>query len=189
MVEVLVFTSGLGEISEISDEDLMKHLYSMTTVTDKSALLDLNFHSQYEPSLGFRVSVEAIHDNKIKAFYCVLASVLPPASYYDPERVGNPKDIFTFTEPDFDSKTSTSASYLLDSGDAVLRGHVPTKPGMSVLFDVKAYLPDKDQFVDYGFGVAPVLTTLNTDADDTTSEYYVASGVFTIPLYKGKPSA
>lgn len=188
VVDVLIFTSGLGPIDQISHEDLERHLMSMTNVTEKSALLDLNFHSQYEPSLGFRVSVEAIHDNNIKAFYGVLSSILPPASFYDPNREGGPKDIFTFTEPNFDDKASTSASYLLDSGDAVLKGHVAEKKGMSVLFDIKAYMPGKDQFVDYGFSVIPVLTTLNTDADENTNEFYVASGVFTLPVYKGKPS-
>jgi hypothetical protein len=121
---------------------MQKQLEAMTKTTDKSSLLDLNFHSQYEPALGFRVSVEAVHDNKIKAFYCVLSSVIPPASYYDPNRVGGPKDVFTFTEPNFDLRSSTSASYRFDSGDAVLKGHKPDKPGMSVLFDIKAYLPD-----------------------------------------------
>ena len=28
--------------------------------------IDLNFFSQYEPGLGFRVSVEAVHDVKIQ---------------------------------------------------------------------------------------------------------------------------
>ena len=161
----------------------------MTRTTPKSSLLDLNFHSQYEPSLGFRVSVEAVHDNKIKAFFAVLASVIPPASYYDPNRVSNPRDAFTFTEPDMELKTSTNASFQFNEGDAVVKGYKPTQPGMSVLFDIKAYMPDKDEFVDYGFTICPVLTTQNTDADENTTEYYVSSGVFSLPVYKGKPSS
>ena len=49
-------------------------------------------------------------------------------------------------------------------------------------------MPELDKFVDYGFAVVPVLTTLNTDADETTTEYFVASGIFSIPVYKGKPT-
>ena len=161
----------------------------MSKTTNKSSLLDLNFHSQYEPSLGFRVSVEAVHDNKIKAFMAVLASVIPPASYYDPDRVGNPKDVFTFTEPDMDLKISTTASHHFNEGDAVVKSFKPLKPGMSVLFDIKAFMPDKDMFVDYGFALCPVLTTLNTDADESSTEYYVSSGVFSLPVYKGKPTS
>ena len=83
----------------------------MTKTTEKSSLLDLNFHSQYEASLGFRVCIEAVHNNKIKAFFSVLCSVLGQASYYDPSRVGSPKDVFTFIEPDMDLKSSTNASF------------------------------------------------------------------------------
>jgi hypothetical protein len=172
----------------MSADDIQKQLESITKTTSKSELLDLNYHSQYEPSLGFRVSVEAVHDNKIKAFMAVLASVIPPASYYDPNRVGNPKDVFTFTEPDMDLKISTSASYHFNEGDAVVKSFKPSKPGMSVLFDIKAYLPDKDQFVDYGFALCPVLTTLNVDADESSIEYFVSSGVFSLPVYKGRPT-
>ena len=46
-------------------------------------MLDLNYQSQYEPSLGVRVNVEAIHDNKVPGFLAVMASVVPPAAYYD----------------------------------------------------------------------------------------------------------
>lgn len=143
VVDVLMISSGVNP-TIITGDDINKQLEAMTKTTPKSSLLDLNFHSQYEPSLGFRVSVEAVHDNKIKAFMAVLASVIPPASYYDPNRVGNPKDVFTFTEPDMDLKTSTTASHHFNEGDAIVKSFKPKGPGMSVLFDIKAYMPDKD---------------------------------------------
>jgi hypothetical protein len=151
-------------------------------------MLDLDYHSQYEPSLGFSVSVEAIHNNKKEAYYCVLASLLPNAPYYDPNRVGNPKqDTTKFTAPEFDDKTSTSATYQFEEGDVFYKGIVP-KTGMSVLFDIKAYLPEKDLFVDYGFAVAPLFTQMDSDHDGDASEFYFSSGVFSLPVFEGKPS-
>jgi hypothetical protein len=133
------------------------------------------------------VAVEAIHDNKNKAYYSVLASLLPNAPFYDPSRVGNPKqDTVSFTEPEFSEKASTDASYLLGE-DSFFKGIVP-KVGMSVLFDIKAYLPDKDKFVDYGYAVAPIFTTMDADHDGDANEFYVSSGIFSLPVFEGRPT-
>jgi hypothetical protein len=59
---------------------------------------------------------------------------------------------------------------------------------MSVLFDVKIYSLETDSFADYGFALAPLLQGLDTDADSGNLEFYVNSGVFTLPIYKGKMS-
>lgn len=37
-------------------------------------------------------------------------------------------------------------SFRFDEGESVLRGFIPTKPGMSILFDVKIYDPAKEKF-------------------------------------------
>jgi hypothetical protein len=57
---------------------------------------------------------------------------------------------------------------------------------MSLIIDIKIYIPDKDKFEDYGWSVCPLLQVLNTDGDDSTNEYYVNSGVFSLPVYKGR---
>jgi hypothetical protein len=51
-------------------------------VNNKSPLINLNYFSQYEPNLGFRINVEALHDNKSQGFFAVMATVVPPGNYY-----------------------------------------------------------------------------------------------------------
>lgn len=160
-----------------------KFLFELIKTTKNTALVDLDYHSQYEPSLGVRINVEAIHDNKQKGFFAVLASIVPPASFYDSSRVGKPTDAFIFSELDFDS---THATQKFNEGDAGVLGFKAQGPGMSVLFDIKIYIPEKDEFTDYGFAVAPVLQALDTDADSGELERYVNSGIFTLPIYKGR---
>ena len=76
-----------------------------------------------------------------------MASVAPPASYYDPNRTSKGlKDGFTFTAPELKSALSSNKSFRFDEGESVLRGFVPTKPGMSILFDVKLFDPVKKEF-------------------------------------------
>ena len=91
-------------------------------------LIDLNYHSQYEPKLGFRATVEAIHNiENIAGFFAILASVCPTASYYQANRVPKGlKDGFTFTIPDVRDKQSSNQSFRFDEGDAVVKGFVPT---------------------------------------------------------------
>lgn len=143
--------------------------------------IDLTYYTQYEAGLGIRVNVEALHDNKQEGFCSVLASVIPPASYYDEDR-GDVRDVFYFTEPDYESHYQTPK---FSEGDACILGFTPTQPGMSLLLDIRIWLPKKNKFEPYGFTVCPLLSTLETDADRSTHEYYVSSGVFSLPIYKG----
>ena len=145
-------------------------------------MIDLNYHSQYEPELGFRFNVVGLHNNKLKGFPCVLASILPVASFYDKDRQAPPTDAFTFTQPDM---ASFYASPKLKEGDEVVRGFVPNQSGMCILLDVRVYMPEQDKFVTHGFAVCPLLQTLNTDGDDDTMEYFINSGLFSLPLYGG----
>ena len=103
--------------------------------TKNTTPINLTYYSQYEPGLGIRVNIEAVHDNKVEGFFGVLASVMPPASYYDEEK-GSAKDTFIFTEPDFESSYKT---FKFSEGDALVMGFTPTQPGMSLFFDISMW--------------------------------------------------
>ena len=156
------------------EENLHKLL---ATNLKKPQFLDLTYHSQYESTLGVRVNTVAVHDNKVKGYFAVMASILPPGSYYDENRDGPPSDIFTFVQPDF---KCNHLSYRFEEGEACVKGFKPTSNGLTLLFDIKVYHPDKDQFTDYGFATCPILKDLDTDANEDTTEWYVQSGVFSL---------
>ena len=102
-------------------------------------MLDLNYQSQYEPSVGVRVNVEAIHENREKGFLAVMASVVPPAAYYDEDHPDSGKNVFTFTDPDFDSSHVTAR---FNEGDALVVGFAPGENGLSLLLDISIYMSD-----------------------------------------------
>ena len=181
VVEELLASRGVDP-SNISPADEARYLEQLATCDNRAAMLDLNYHSQYEPSLGVRVNVVAIHANQVPGFFGVVASVIPPASLYDAALQGPPKDAFTFVEPDYGSQVETVK---FGEGDAVVLGFEAKPPGMSLLLDIKVYLPDQGRFADYGFALCPVLRILDTDGDAATAEYYVGSGVFSLPVYEG----
>ena len=78
-------------------------LSKLVQTESNSEMVDLNYHSQYIPQLGFRFNIEAIHNSPVKGFYAVLMSVLPQATYYDQRRTTYPKDAFSCHRPDWDA--------------------------------------------------------------------------------------
>ena len=107
-----ILTENLGlDPSQLNKIETAQKIDSfMVKIVDKKGkykdpkMIDLNYHSQYEPTLGFRTTVEAIHniDGSDGKFYAVLASVCPQASYYVENRQLSKglRDGFTFTVPD-----------------------------------------------------------------------------------------
>ena len=112
-----------------------------------------------------------------------MASVLPEATYYDKTRAVAVKDSFIFVNPKFNSSYNSAR---FEEGDEIIVGFVADQPGMSILLDIKCYNPDRDRFEDYGYSICPMLQDLNTDGNDDSLELYVNSGVFVLPVYKGR---
>lgn len=53
---------------------------------------------------------------------------------------------------------------------------------MSLIFDVKIYIPGKSKFDDFGFSIFPLFDYLDTDEDLSTIELYVNSGIYTVRI-------
>ena len=71
----------------------LEHIDRMINLEKNPQMLDMNFFSEYVAELGFRLGVEAIHNNKDNAFFSVVASVCPGATFYDVNRQGPPMDV------------------------------------------------------------------------------------------------
>lgn len=67
----------------------------------------MNYFSQYNAEIGFRVGVEALYNNKENAFFSIIASVCPMATLYDVNRVGPPSDCVAFTNVDWECTIHT----------------------------------------------------------------------------------
>ena len=65
----------------------------MITLESYSPMIDMNYFSQYNQEIGFRVGVEALHNNTDIGLFSVLMSFCPEASFYNPRRVDAPADV------------------------------------------------------------------------------------------------
>lgn len=112
-----------------------------------------------------------------------MASIVPEASYYNAGRKGKPHDIFLNTTPNYDSYAESFKFY---EGDEIITGFKPENEGLSLLVDIFTFNAATNTWDPYGFSLCPLLTQLNTDADQDTNEFYVQSGYFVLPVYTGR---
>ena len=56
---------------------------------------------------------------------------------------------------------------------------------MSLIFDIKKFVVGKQKFEDYGYALFPLFDLLETDDDKSTSELYINSGMYTLPIFRG----
>jgi len=148
-------------------------------------MIDMNYFSQYHPEIGFRIGVEGIHQNKEKAFFAVLCSINPPASFYDPGRRTPPTDVSTqelilklipFTKLNWQSIVHT----VKFDEDLYTVNKIAPGANLTLLFHIKQFKPNGQQFVDYGWAVMPLFDVLETDEDPNTLEFYVNSGLYQV---------
>ena len=58
------------------------------------SMIDMTYFAPYNADIGFRFGVEAIFNNtQNTAFYAVVASLCPTASFYDSGRSNPPSDV------------------------------------------------------------------------------------------------
>lgn len=76
------------------------------------AMIDMDYFSQYNSEIGFKVGVECLHQNRDRGFFAVIASVNPPASLYSQDPPESPGDLVkTFTQVDWQKSTVHSIRF------------------------------------------------------------------------------
>lgn len=65
----------------------------------------------------------------------------------------------------------------------MILGFEPSSVGLHLFLDIHIYMPLEGHYVPYGWSVVPMLKKLEIDGDTTTTEWYVGSGVFSLPIY------
>jgi len=137
--------------------------------------------------MGFRAGVEAIHNNTQNAFFGVIMSVCPEASFYEVNRYGPPSDVRVSFESlkcigissiDFESTINTIK---FNDGEYVFK-NIKENPSLSLIFDVKMYLPGKNSFDNFGFSVFPLFSNI-MDYVTKIPELYVNSGIYSVTYF------
>ncbi|DBA01352.1 TPA: LOW QUALITY PROTEIN: hypothetical protein N0F65_001591 [Lagenidium giganteum] len=143
-----------------------------------SGSLDPRGWCRYQPDIGFRVAVDALHNVKAKAagttgFFKVLFSVYPPGAFY--QSIPLTSDVHFTTAMDW---TSIQSSIEFKDGYLTLRDNAPSKL-MVLVFDVRGIVRNtktgKFSTLPVAWTFLPILTGNNT----------VATGNIQLPLFQG----
>ncbi|KAG6615781.1 uncharacterized protein IUM83_12045 [Phytophthora cinnamomi] len=138
--------------------------------------LDLTSALRYEPAIGFRVAVDALHNVKAKGnpFFKVVFSVYPPGSFYQAIRLTG--DVYFTTTMDW---TSTQTSPEFGDGYMTLRDAPPDQL-LTVFFDVRSVTrhPKTGAYTSqqYGWTFLPVLAHSRS----------VSACTIQLPLFQGE---
>jgi hypothetical protein len=52
-----------------------------------------------------------------------------------------------------------------------------------LIFDIKKFVVGAKRFEDYGFAVMPLFNELETDDDNSSTEFYINSGIHSVSYY------
>lgn len=115
--------------------------------------------------------------------YIVICTINPPGGFYkDPVSLDK---IVNYTEVDFNSHVKgqkfKETFYMFIN--------VPTNQRAHMIIDVKAIKFKRKgptEIKDYAWTVYPLFTTLETDDDLKTTEIFVRSGIYMMPMFQGK---
>jgi hypothetical protein len=131
----------------------------------------MKYFMRYNPKLGFKFAVDAIHSLPNDAFHVALFCLNPPGALY--REVVNSTEIQFTTKPDWNSAARTPV--FLD-GFSVYK-NIDFDPNVAMIVDVRSviFLRGKTELRPVGWTVLPVFT----------EDGYVNSGMYQLPLFKG----
>lgn len=171
---------------------LQKPPLDLSTVS-KLNYLDIRFFSEYIPQLGFSTEVEILHQVPNKAFYYVVASLVPPGRKYKSQgaHMGlldthSATDIHSVYKLNFESSLKAIAF-----SDGPKKFYVTkTEATAVVIYEIKeVHLNGAEigKVTTFGFSVMPVFQYVEVDGRLDEVEVYVNSSISQLPIFKGVP--
>jgi hypothetical protein len=161
----------LGYRLDLNDEQMYDWIDSKLQQTSRSPFLDLTYFARYNPRMGFRFSVDALHTVSSNLPHIVLYCLNPPASLYQTAVIT--QDVGFTNGLDWNSSVRTPQFI---EGFRTFK-NVVLDPFLTMIIDVRAvsFTTKPASLVHVGWSV---LQIFNEDG-------YVASGYYQLPVFKG----
>lgn len=139
----------------------------------------MKYFAPYSRELGFKISVDGFHNTPHPIPYGWIVSLNPPGSLYTQEQEGPARDVNIASTLDY---ASPLRSFHLLDGFFNYRD-IPGEQQLAAVFDVRSieFVGGNPKIVEAGWAVIPIFFSRDL-------KLYVRSGVYQIPLLKGKPT-
>lgn len=165
----------LGLKVDLNDEEYLDWIDQALQVTPRTPMIDMKYFSKYNPKLGFKISIDAIHNIPSETPHVAIFCLNPPAALYSNTVIT--RDVNFTTKVDWNSPIKTPT--FLD-GFHNYRNCLFDKC-MHLIIDIRAvsYSKQRPEVEDVGWTILPIFS------DDG----YVNSGIYQLPVFKGKVPA
>jgi len=161
----------LGYRLDLNDEQMLDWIDEKLQVNQRTPLIDMKYFAKYSPRLGFKVAVDAIHNAPGNNPHSVVFCLNPPGALYRSTVVT--QDVQCNSKLDFGSSIKTQV---------FLDGYHTYK---NTMYDRNLHLIVDVRAINYNRKKVEVLTVGWTLLPIFSSDGYVNSGTFQVPLFKG----
>lgn len=161
----------LGIKLELSDEELIKWIDQRLQVTPRTPMIDIKYFAKYNPDLGFKVAVDAVHNTIADDPHVVIFCLNPPGALYSSTVIT--EDVQFTTKVEWTSSVRTP-QYL--DGFHTYK-NIPFDKNLHLILDVRAvsFAKQRPEVLSVGWTILPIFS----------ADGYVRSGIYQVPVFKG----
>jgi len=166
---------------DVTNIDFLEQVFEDKSKTPEF-FLDLNYFSQYIPSIGFMFNIDLLFNFDPSMVYVAVCSINPPGSLYQ-ENMSTDRMV-VYSEVDF--KSNVQAQRFNES--FYMLKHLPMNQRSHLVVDVKAIKFSNSgpaHIRDYAWTAFPIFSSLDVDEDGDANEIFVRSGLHMMPMIKG----
>ncbi|CAG9322879.1 unnamed protein product [Blepharisma stoltei] len=158
-----------------TDDEMLEWIDQKLQVTPRTPMIDMKYFAKYLPKMGFKFSVDAIHNIPTESPHVAVFCLNPPGALYSNTVIT--QDVNFTIKVDWNSSITTPR--FLD-GFHNYR-NVLFDRNMHIIIDIRAvsFAKQKPEVVDVGWTILPVFS----------EDGYINSGIYQLPLFKGSVPA
>jgi hypothetical protein len=161
----------LGVKMNLSDDEQNSWIDKRLQVNQRTPMLDMKYFSKYNPDLGFKVAIDAVHNTPSDDPHVVIFCLNPPGSLYMNTKIT--QDVIFTTKVEWSSSIKTP-QYL--DGFHTYK-NITFDKNLHLLIDVRAvsFAKQKPEVQAVGWTILPIFSP----------DGYVRSGIYQMPVFRG----
>ena len=165
----------LGIKLNLSDAEVIKWIDQKLQVSPRTPMIDIKYFAKYNPDLGFKVAVDAVHNILAEDPHIVIFCLNPPGALYSSTVIT--EDVQFTTKVEWNSSIHTP-QYL--DGFHTYK-NISFDKNLHLIIDVRAvsFAKQRPEVQNIGWTILPIFS----------NDGYVRSGTYQIPVFKGSVPA
>lgn len=161
----------LGIRLNLIDEELLKWIDQRLQVTPRTPMIDMKYFAKYNPKLGFKVAIDSVHNTPTDDPHVIIFCLNPPGALYSSTVIT--EDVMFTTKVEWNSSIKTPQ--FLDGFHTYK--NILFDRNLHLIIDVRSvnFSKQRPEVVSVGWTLLPIFS----------SDGYVQSGIYQLPVFKG----